>query len=758
MLASALLAPLFTVGSAIIAASPAQADVVRSIVVRGNTRIDPETVKNYVLVTPGREFGANEVNESVKALFATGLFADVKINQSGSALVVAVVENPVVSSVTFQGNDKIKTDQLQNIVQTKSRSVLSDVRIAADVATIKEFYRINGRASADVTPQYKKLDANRVNVVFVINEGDRTGIASIEIVGNHAFTSNRLRSVIQTRTTNWLSWLTKRDIYDQSRLDADQELLRRFYLLNGYADFRVISANATFDAASQRYSIVYTIDEGPKYTWGRVRVDSAIPGISGDSLMALVRTQPGHLFNATDLDKTLQDITIRLAQSGFAFATVNPRGDRNYRNSTIDLTYLVDEGPRVYIERIDIRGNTKTRDYVIRREFDIAEGDAYNRVLVDKISNRLRATGYFKTVAISAERGSAADRVILTVDVAEDSTGEFSAAGGYSTAAGFIAELSVSEKNFLGRGQFLRISVGIGQDNSRNFNVGFTEPYFLGSRLPVGFNVFRHSNSGSSNRPFSDKQIGGDIHVGLPINDAIDFQVVWRILDDTISNSNGVESGVLFPNGRTLTSSLGFTSVISTVDSRANPHEGFFIRLGEDFAGVGGDTHFARTTGDFRAYHELLPETDIVGMLRLQGGNIVGINEPVRTQDNFARGGETIRGFANLGIGPRTVNGNLPLGGKNFIAGTAEVVFPFPLLPDDFGLKGAVFADAGTLFGADVPGGIAYNDDKTIRSSVGASVIWASPFGPLRADFAQALTKATFDQVQIFRFSAASQF
>ena len=749
-------------GTALITASQAEAAVLRNVVVRGNARIDPATIRNYVTVPVGREFGAADLDNTLEALFATGLFRDVRVTAEGATMVITVVENPVVSRVIFAGNEKIRDDALRDIVETAQRGVLSESRLQADAQRIRDHYQRQNRASALVQPQVVPLGDNRVDVIFNITEGGRTGIASIEFAGNSAFSTSRLRRVIQTRATNLLSWLTRNDAYDPGKLEADQEALRQFYLRNGYADFRVLGTDVRFDEPSGRYYITFTVDEGPRYRFGAINVDSTIPGIDQERLARRIRTTSGETFNSLDLERTLEDMTIELAAAGYPFAVVRPRGDRDYQNNLVNITYLIDEGPRAYIERIEIRGNERTRDYVIRREFDISEGDAYNQVLLARVERRLRALGIFERVSINAAPGSAPDQVIVIAEVVEESTGEFAVTGGYSTDRGFIAEISLTERNFLGRGQYLRIAVG-GSKNDRNYDISFTEPYFLGRRMPIGFDAYLRTTNPFRGRPFSNRSIGGQVRLGLPVTEELTAQVNYKINQDTVTNSTFQQ---IFPNGTFLTSSVGYSLTYSTIDNLQDPRDGLFLRVVQDFAGLGGTQRYVRSVGDARFYREILPETEITGLLRVTGGNITGIGQNVRILDNFFQGGETVRGFATMGYGPRTVApftpGDIgtPLGGKNFWAATAEVQFPLPLVPQDFGLRGALFADAGALWGVDVPPGVNAVTDSfnTIRSSVGASILWASPFGLLRADFAHVLTKQAYDSTQVFRFSAGTQF
>jgi outer membrane protein insertion porin family len=764
----ALAVPGFLGAASLVSAGIAHAAVASRIEVKGNQRIEAETIKTYLTIKPGKPYSGADIDASVKALYATSLFSDVGIVQRGGTLVVTVAENPVINSVIFQGNKKVTSDILASIVELKPRGVLTDAKLKADIFHIKQYYETKGRGSAEVEGRITNLPNNRVSIVFAINEGERTGVAKINFVGNKAFSAYRLSGIIQTKTTNWLSWLSQNDIYNEDKLNADADLLRAFYLKHGYADFQVLSHDASFDAATGKYTITFNLDEGPKYTFGAIKIDSSINGLDTAALQGLVTTRSGHTFDSTKVEKSTEDLSVDLSRLGYVFAQVRPRGDRDYSNNTINLTYVVDEGPRVYIERIDIRGNTRTRDYVIRREFEVAEGDPYNRVMINKAERRLRDLGYFKTVSITTEPGSAPDKVIVVVNVEDKSTGSFGVAAGIETTAGNtgpVAEVSMDEKNFLGRGQQVHMAVGGGL-NEQSINGSFTDPYFLGNHMSFTLSGYQLYSDASNARPFKTTTSGGGVSFGLPITDNLSFDVNYKINNiDSHDYSSTTDTNVqrLFPQGSRLTSSVGWGVTYSTLDSKLDPHEGIYFRFSQDFAGVGGDARFVRSQADARLYTPLMENSDMVGLLRVAGGNITGLGQTVAPIDDFFKGGETIRGFASLGYGPRYVNTgtgtNIALGGKNYVSGTAEVQFPLPGVPPDFGLRGAVFADAGILWGTDatVGSGTIY-DDTAIRSSVGASILWQSPFGPIRADFAQAMTKQSYDSTQFFRVSTGMQF
>ena len=733
-------------------ASHAIAAEISSIEVRGNQRVDASTIETYLTIKPGVQFGAADIDESVKVLHGTGLFADVDIRRSGRVLIITVAENPVVNAVFFEGNKKIKTDILEQVVRLESRGVLTDARLQADVVAIEIYYAQNGRSGVQVDASVTELGNNRVDVTFVIIEGDKTGIASITFIGNEAFSRTRLRSVIQLQKTNIMSWLNKRDIFSEEKLAADREALRRHYLKSGYADFQVLAVDVNFDAEKGKYHIVFTIDEGPKYRFGDITVDSSIPGVDTAALEDVIQTKSGRVFDSTKVERSVDALTIELARRGFVFAQVRPRGDRNYVDNIIHLTYVIDEGPRAYVERIEIRGNTKTRDFVIRREFRLSEGDAFNRALIDRAERRLRALDFFELVRVTVRPGSAPDKVIVFVLVKDKSTGSVSFAAGVSSTSGLIAEIALEDRNFLGRGQAAKISVGGGTDD-RTYNVSFTEPYFLGRPILVGADIFRTTSGSSSARPFDLERTGGGVRLGLPLTDDSRITFNYKIASETTSDSTAI---AFFPNGTRLISSVGYTFKHSTVDNPGNPHEGFKFKLSQDVAGVGGDARYMRTVADAAYYRPILPDRDVIGIMRIAAGNVLGLGEDVAFADNFFKGGETVRGFATRGYGPRDATG-VPVGGKNFVVGTAEMQFPIPLIPPDLGLRAAVFADAGLLFGVDANPGTVI-DDTAVRASVGGSILWASPFGLMRADFAHVLAKESYDETQLFRLVAGARF
>jgi outer membrane protein insertion porin family len=696
--------------------------------------------------------------------------------------------------------------------------------VDADVQRILEIYRRSGRGLAQVTPRVVDLPNGTIDVVYTIVEGDKTSIQEIRFVGNNQVSSSRLRGVMQTTETNLLSFLKSTDVYDPDRLANDLELIRRYYLKNGYADFRLVSSDVQFDANAGGYVVTIAVEEGEQYRVGSVSVDPRLPGVDAEAVRRGITTSEGSVYNAEAVEKSVQNLTANVTRQGNPFALVRPVGSRDPSTRTISLAYVVEEAPRIYIERINVRGNSRTRDYVVRREFELGEGDAYNQVLIDRAERRLRNLGYFKQVRVSNEPGSSADRVVVNVDVEDQSTGAFAISGGYSTADGFIGEVSVTETNFLGRGQYVRLAGQLGQ-RAHGVDFSFTEPYFLGYRMSAGIDLFSKFSDQTRYSRYENRMTGGTLRLGLPFTEEFTitaryslFQQELEIPNDedrpyndcsfpipgfTRVNGDGIPSrafcegngeaslAIKQSQGETLTSLAGLTFNYNTLDSTREPRNGFYAEVKTDFAGLGGDSRYFRVTGDARYYHELFE--DVIGIARVQGGHIMGFGDndgnggDLRIVDHFFMGPSLVRGFAPNGLGPRDVSSfdsrANAIGGTTYFGGSLEVQFPIPVLPRELGLRGAVFADAGTLYGYegpttfDIGGGsildpqdtcepegdlpqncITVFDSKKLRSSVGASILWTSPLGPIRFDYAVALSKAEGDRTQAFRFSGGTRF
>jgi len=830
--------PVVATLATVTVSAPAFAQSVDTITVEGNRRVELETIRSYFHGGPGGRLGQAQIDDGLKALIETGLFQDVHIDQRGGRLVVVVVENPVIGRVAFEGNKKIKDEQLTAEVQSKPRGTFSRPMVQSDALRIAEIYRRSGRYDVRVNPQVIEQPNNRVDLVFEINEGVKTGVRSIEFIGNNAYSASRLRDVIKTRESNLLSFLGGNDVYDPDRVEADRDLLRRFYLKNGYADVQVVAALTEYDPDKKGFLVTFKIEEGQQYRVAAVNYTSSIATLNPEALRSYSRVNVGSLYNAEALEKSVEEMQIEASRRGYAFAVVRPRGDRNFDNHTVAITFAIDEGPRTYIERINIRGNSRTRDYVIRREFDISEGDAYNRALVDRAERRLKNLDFFKTVKITTEPGSSSDRVILIVDLEEKSTGDFSVSGGYSTTDGALAEVSVSERNLLGRGLFAKASVTYGQ-YARGYSLSFVEPYLLDYRVALGLDFYQRQQLSNSYIAYGTKTLGFSPRLGFSLREDLSLQLRYSIYQQEITlpsqlancnmnTSNGLlafnpspawvqANGAAAANalgavdtsanglwcysdgeaslpvrkelaaGATITSALGYTLNYNTLDNNKNPTDGLIVDFKQDFAGVGGDVSYIKSAIDAKYYTPLV--SDIVGVIHAQGGilNKLGSTE-LRMLDHFQMGPNLVRGFAPNGIGPRDIN---PYGTQDAIGGTkywgvsAELQMPFWFLPKEVGLKGAVYADAGGLYDyqgpsswtatgeVNTPGcikptnnppspgtclGLQYDDSKVVRTSVGVGLIWQSPFGPLRFDYAVPLTKGAYDRVQEFRFGGGTTF
>jgi outer membrane protein insertion porin family len=778
VLALLMQVPVLSVGDVLVTSASAQDSRIRDIRVVGNRRVEPETVRSYMRLSVGDAYDAGRVDQSLRALFQTGLFADVRIDREGSALVVTVVENPVVNQIAFEGNYEVEKKTLESEVQLKPRAVYTRAKVQADVQRILDVYRRQGRFAATVEPKIIELEQSRVNLVFEINEGGATKVKSIQFIGNRAFSDSQLRDIITTSQQGWFDFLKGTAFYDPDRVNLDRELLRQYYLKNGYADARVVSGTADLDRDGSGFFLTFVVEEGEIYAFGDVRVESGLAGISPQDLMGEVLTKRGAVYNAADIDKTVERLTLVVSERGFAFARVRPKADRDPAGRVIALTYVIDEGPRVYIERINVVGNTRTKDHVIRREFRLAEGDAFNPLLVDRAKKRLQGLGFFKGVEVKRRPGSAPDRVVLDVELVEQPTGEISFGVGYSTAEGVIGDITFTERNLLGNGQYLRLKVG-GSFERTQVDLSFTEPRFLDRNLAAGFDLFHKDVQNSNYQLYSNMKSGGTLRLGFPLSEQLWMTNYYTISRDEIydvdKNFGGGDNEVASlairqAEGVAITSLVGTSLAYDQRNHPRNPNRGYYLQASTDFAGVGGDVQYVRLMGEGRYYYPVTEKITFVG--RVMGGHILGWGgDDVRLLDMFYRGGETIRGFERSGFGPRDTSTDSALGGTTFYGVTAEVRFPLPLIPDDLGMSGAFFVDAGSLFGTNkatkalngtidpVTGlPVTIVDDASIRVSAGTSLLWNSPLGPLRADFGFALMKESYDKEQLFRFGASTKF
>ncbi len=757
----------------------AQASAIRDIRVVGNKRVEPETVRTYLKFNAGDAYDPGKIDQSIRALFATGLFADVRIDREGNGVVVTVVENPVINQVAFEGNKEVDKDTLKNEVQLKPRSVFTRAKAQADVQRILDVYRRQGRFAASVEPKIIELDSNRVNLVFEIDEANATKVKAINFIGNRAFSDSQLRDIITTSQSGLLDFLKGTNIYDPDRLTLDRELLRQYYLKNGYADARVVTAGAELDRDGSGFYISFVVEEGELFGFGAMEIESSLP-IDVKALRAELLTSPGATYDQSLMDKTVERLTLVASEQGYAFVRVRPKAERDATGRAINVTYVIDEGPRVYIERININGNLRTQDYVVRREFRLAEGDAYNPLMVDKAKKRLQNLGYFKTVDIKRRPGSAADRVILDVDLVEQSTGELSFGAGYSTSEGIIGDVSITERNLLGRGQFLRLRLA-GSAERLQIDLSFTEPRFLGLNLAAGFDLFHKDVNLSSLSSFRTRTTGGSLRLGFPLTENLWLTNSYNLSTSAIYDVLPTASlAIREAQGEAITSSWGTMLSYDGRNHPKNPTRGVYLQAGTEVAGLGGDVQYVRASAEGRFYYPLTDKITFVG--RAMGGHIEGWGgQDVRLIDLFYKGGETIRGFDRGGFGPRDLLTNDALGGSTYWSATAELRFPIPFIPQELGMSAAAFVDAGSLFGAGATAeglntqcgvplnrdpvtgavlnpGICLANSSAVRAAAGASIIWESPLGPLRLDISKPFLKERYDQEQLIRFGASTRF
>jgi outer membrane protein insertion porin family len=740
-------------------ASPSQG----SIVVEGNRRVDAETVRSYFHATPDGHFDDAARDAALKALIATGLFEKVSIERAGERLVVHLSEAPVLDRVAFEGNKKVKDTDLAAAIEAKPRGSLQRATVQADAGRIIEAYRRAGRSEVRVDPQIIDRGNGRVDLIYVITEGAKTPVRQIDFTGNKAFGKRQLSAVIKTSAHHMLSFLIGGDVYDPDRIAQDQEQLRLYYRSKGYADVSVSSAKAEYDPATQGFTLNFAIDEGQLYRFREVSVACNVPGLDCDKLRALPTAHPNAVFDGNALDKTTELMAIEMAKLGFPFAQATPRLTRDAAAQRIDVAFVIEQGPRAYVERIEIHGNTRTRDYVIRREFDIAEGDAYNKTLIDRAERRLKNLNYFKTVKISNRPGSAPDHIILDVEAVDQATGDFNVAGGYSTTDGALVEVKVGERNFYGTGKNVQATFTYGQ-YARGINLAASEPYFLGTRVAAGIELFGRQNDANSYQSYGSTTYGARLQFGTPITEEIGVQWRYSIYNQNITlspNASGLTPSLAVQQaaaaGPTWVSAPGSTTTYSTLDNTKSPTSGIRSQLSQDLAGLGGDVKFLKTTEDVRYYKSI--NSDLVGMVRAQGGYVTGWGgQQVPLMNNFFGGPTMVRGFAPNGFGPRDLTPGTTMdnvGGSAYWATTAELQSAIPGVPNEYGLRATAFVDAGSVFRySGSTASLQVANKNVVRSSIGAGLTWASPFGALTVDYAVPLSKAAYDVVQPLRFSA----
>lgn len=669
----------------------------------------------------------------------------------------AQARDPLVSSVLFEGNQGIPDSQLLAMVDVATRGIASPAILEADAESIRLAYNDKGYANVQVSTRLQPTSSGRVLVTFVINEGERAGIAAINFTGNNSIDAGTLKSVIRTRETHLLSWLFRDDAYTPQQLAIDKELIRIYYGNRGFPDAVVTSAVAEFDTARNAYFLNFTISEGERYSFGDVSIETSIAGLNADALTGAIRTRNGSRYSLTDLEKTQADMAFEATSQGYPFADVRPRITRDMANRTFNVTYLVDEGPRVYIERIEITGNSKTRDFVIRRELEFAEGDPFNRSMVQRSKAAIEALGFFKVVSIDLQPGSSSDRVNILISVEEDSTGDYGATVGYASDQGILGEVSITERNFLGRGQYLRAAVGL-SGSGRSVDFSFTEPRFMGLKISSGIDVYHRINDETASNYYGSTATGGQLRIGLPITRDISVGFFGGGESKQFADAIGNDSSFVVDGDVRNKLWVGYNLVYNGVDNTKRPTEGLYATFSQQYIGL--DYNLLRTEAKARYFFPIMEDAGIIGSVRGQAGIVNALDGGgVDPLEAFQHGPALVRGFEARQFGPRLTTGEVV--GTTMYAGiSGEIEFPLPVLPETYGIRGAVWADAAwigdpaDISGIVPPASIDPNSvDQPIKSAVGASLIWDGPFGPIRGDFGWALSRSTTDVPQVFQLT-----
>lgn len=734
----------------------AQEATIGEIRINGAQRVEPSTVLTYLGIRVGEQASSENLNQALKNLYGTGLFADVAMKQDRGVLMVDVTENPIISEIAFEGNDKIKDEELLSEISLRPRQVFTRTQVQNDVSRLYELYRRSGRFAANVDPKIIKLDQNRVNLVFEINEGGVTKIKGIRFVGNEAYDDDALRAELSTKEDRWYRFLTTDDRYDPDRIEFDKELLRRFYLKQGYADFNVVSSNAELAKDQEEFYLTFNIDEGPRYRVDKVAIDTSLRGFDGNELRDSVTFVPGQWYNADEVTATIDKMTDALGDKQYAFVDIDPVVKRNPESDTVDVTFKIGESPRVFVERIDISGNVRTLDKVIRREMMIVEGDPFNRSKLSRSEQRLRDLNFFENVSVKTTQGSAPDKVVIDVAVAEQSTGELSIGAGFSTNDGPLADLRIRERNLLGKGQDLLFSTTIAGSRTQ-FETAFTEPHFLDRDLSAGVNAFHITRDLQDESSYDQRQTGGGFSLGYPLSEKWRQSLTYRVEQNTIDNVDSTASRFIRDQeGKRFTSAIGQRLTFDDRDSRLFPTEGLYSWLDTEAAGLGGDAKYVSGKLGSQYYIPVYKKSvifDVLGEVGAIGG---WGDEDVQINERFYLGGSTLRGFERAGVGPRDANTQDSLGGNLFYRGSAELKFPIGL-PEELGVAGHAFSDFGSLWDLD-EGGAGINDVNSLRASAGVGLSWRSPLGPIRVDFAQPIADEDFDKDEVFRFSFGTRF
>jgi len=750
LLAFGLLLPTFLAKQA----GAQSGSVIREIVVEGGQRIESDTVRSYLLVREGDAFDPLRVNRSLKSLFATGLFTDVTIRRRGETLIVNVTENPVINRIAFEGNDRLDDEELGAEVTLRPRIIYTRSKVQADVKRILTLYRRNGRFAAAVEPKVIQLPQNRVNLVFEISEGSLTEIRKIRFVGNREFSDGDLLDEIRTRETRWYRLFSSDDRYDPDRLTLDRELLRRFYLNEGFADFRVMSAVAELTPDRTDFFITFTIDEGQRYKFGAVDVDVTLRDLDPEAVKGLLEVATDDWYEVDAIDESVDAISESVGTLGYAFVDVRPRLNRDHENHTIDVTFEVNEGPRVFVERIDIGGNVRTVDEVIRREFRLVEGDAFNAAKLGRSRQRIQNLGFFGKVRVARVPGSAPDKTVIEVDVEEKSTGALTFGAGFSTSQGPLGDITIREKNLLGKGYDAKLSFTVAGTGSE-VDMSFTDPYFMGREISAGVDLFLVNQDLQDTQSHDIEEKGFALRASYPITENIrqGYKYTFKISDVT-DVDNSASRFIKAAEGSETLSQIGHFISYDTRDNRFLPNEGWFASLANDVAGLGGSKSYFRNRVRLGKFFEF--EKDWVLQVSGTVASIIGLGEDVDLTDRFFVGGESVRGFETSGIGPRDSTTDDALGGEFYYTGRVQLRFPLGF-PQEIPVNGRIFTDIGGLTELSDTGS-EVQDTGSVRAGSGLGFTWRSNFGPIGLDLGFPWLKEDFDREETVRVNFGTRF
>lgn len=732
--------------------------------VEGNQRIQTSTIIARTGITPGKSVTAGQLNDAYQSLLDSGLFETVELDPQGSTLVIRVEERPTINEISFEGNKRIKDEDLSKIVESQSRRVFNPRQAERDAARIAEAYSQTGRVAATVTPRIIRRSDNRVDLVFEISEGDTIEIERVSFVGNRAFSDRRLRQVLQTKQANFLRAFLRSDTLIEDRIAFDKQVLRDFYLSRGYVDFRVNSANVEFTREHDAFYLVVNVTEGQQYKFGKITTVSEMPGVDAAAYQKIIKVKSGKVYSPSLVENTITRMENLAVKQGVDFLRVEPRIKRNDRDLTLDVEFALTKGPRIFVERIDIEGNTTTLDRVIRHQFRIAEGDPFNPREIRQAAERIRALGFFEKADVETREGTAPDQVIVDVNVVEKPTGTLSLGGSYSINDGFGVAIGLSESNFLGRGQRLSLTLSTAQD-SESYVLGFSEPYLLGRdlRLDLDLGV---STTNSSFASYDTRKAFFAPGLTFPTGEMSTLRVGYSWdrseMKDNGDSSFGAVIGNEIAQGSKTASAIGLTYTFDSRLSGLNPNSGILFQIGSDIAGLGGDSEYIRTTGKLiaqtKVYHEevTLRATLQAGAFSWRGSGYS------RIVDRFLLTNDTMRGFEPSGMGPRDQSGGADdaIGGNYFAVASFEAEFPLGL-PEELGLRGGVFYDIGNLWNVsnvDTSGATIIGANGSARHVIGFSLLWTTGLGPLRFNFTKALKKESYDKEQSFDLTLQTNF